>query len=149
LGCWESFRSKSFMESHGTRAVWGGPEPYENEFFVSLLGNGWQVDCARFDALLRDCARNAGADLIADARLSGVRRNEQAFELDLRSAGRVKAPAGLPIGAVSPEEIAVSILAEIVQQGRSQHLPAAMPLPVGKLEAKDYVAMPCASRPNR
>jgi xanthine dehydrogenase accessory factor len=31
---------------------------------------------------------------------------------------RVKAPAGLEIGAVSPEEIAVSILAEIVQAGR-------------------------------
>jgi xanthine dehydrogenase accessory factor len=31
---------------------------------------------------------------------------------------RVRAPAGLEIGAVSPEEIAVSILAEIVQAGR-------------------------------
>ena len=37
---------------------------------------------------------------------------------------RVIAPAGLPIGAVSPEEIAVSVLAEIVQKGRSEPKPA-------------------------
>jgi|SRR5271165_208447 len=43
---------------------------------------------------------------------------------------RVKAPAGLRIGAVSPEEIAVSILAEIVQAGRSR------PQPVAPVEPK-------------
>jgi len=34
--------------------------------------------------------------------------------------GRLKAPAGLDVGAVSPEEIAVSILAEIIQNRRGQ-----------------------------
>jgi len=52
---------------------------------------------------------------------------------------RVIAPAGLPIGAVSPEEIAVSVLAEIVQKGRSETQPAPAAAPIAKSEAKDPV----------
>jgi len=50
---------------------------------------------------------------------------------------RVQVPAGLEIGAVSPEEIAVSILAQIVQTARS-HPAVSEPRPV-KREEKDPV----------
>lgn len=52
---------------------------------------------------------------------------------------RVITPAGLPIGAVSPEEIAVSVLAEIVQKGRSETRPARVASPIVMSEAKDPV----------
>ena len=67
-------------------------------------------------------------------------KREKIFEY-LREKGipperlnRIHAPAGLSIGAVSPEEIAVSILAEIVQVSRSQPQPE---IPIA--EAKDPI----------
>jgi flavin-dependent dehydrogenase len=91
LGCWDSFLRAGFNESPGTRAVWGSSEPYDNEFLFSLRGNGWHVDRARFDALLCDSARDAGAEVIAGARLCDVKSEEQGFHLRLRDS---RHPAG-------------------------------------------------------
>jgi xanthine dehydrogenase accessory factor len=58
--------------------------------------------------------------------------------------GRLRAPAGLNIAASSPEEIAVSVLAEIIQLRAAQAKPAAQAkaaqgLPVISNEAKDPI----------
>jgi len=61
--------------------------------------------------------------------------------IPLERINQIHAPAGLDIGAASPEEIAVSILAEIIEQ-RSQRLALGetrSALPVENLQAKDPV----------
>ena len=55
-------------------------------------------------------SRKRAAVVIATLKRRGV---------DADRLGRLKAPAGLDLGAVTPEEIAVSILAEIVQTRRA------------------------------
>jgi xanthine dehydrogenase accessory factor len=52
-------------------------------------------------------------------RASAVIEALRARGLAAEQLGRLKAPAGLDIGAVTPEEIAASILAEIIQVSRS------------------------------
>ena len=73
------------------------------------------------DALTRMLATSAGY-----VSLVSSRRRAAAIVEHLREAGvslerlaRLKAPAGLDIGAQSPDEIAVSILAEIIQHRRT------------------------------
>ncbi|MYE33897.1 MAG: xanthine dehydrogenase [Gemmatimonadales bacterium] len=53
--------------------------------------------------------------IASPTRMEEVRRVLAAHGLDESEIARVRGPAGLDIGAESPEEIAVSILAEIVQ----------------------------------
>ena len=81
------------------------------------------------EALERVLATEAGyVSLVASRRRAGVIL-EQLRErgVPAQRLGVLKAPAGLDIGAVTPEEIAVSILAEIIHHHRSQKVVAVAP----------------------
>jgi len=83
------------------------------------------------DALERVLMTNAGyVSLVASRRraASVVDRLRQRGVPSER-LGRFKAPAGLDLGAVTPAEIAISILAEIVQHHRGDKLAEATPAP--------------------
>ena len=101
---------------------------------------------ARHDVWVVAAAMSSDEDhpLVREALLAGAgyvsmvasRRRAEALIAELRADGvpddvlaRLKAPAGLDIGAANAPEIALSILAEIVQLRRAQVQPAVVPQP--------------------
>jgi len=98
------------------------------------------------EVLERVLRTDAGyVSLVASRRRAGViLEGLKARSVPADRVGRLKAPAGLDIGAVTPEEIAVSILAEIIQHRRSDKTisveakpePAAAPV---RIESKDPI----------
>jgi xanthine dehydrogenase accessory factor len=93
------------------------------------------------DALARVLGSDAGyVSLVASRRRAAAiveRLRQRGVTTD--RLGRFKAPAGLDIGAVTPAEIAVSILAEIVQHHRSDKGVEAAPAAVDPAEAIDPI----------
>ncbi|MBI4608181.1 MAG: XdhC family protein [Candidatus Rokubacteria bacterium] len=109
--------------------------------FIVVSTHGTFDEEAVEQALLGDAAY---VSLVASRRRAdAVVEALRARGVSAERLGRLKAPAGLDIGAVTPEEIAVSILAEIVQASRSQKIawtPAdTPPEEIGGREARDPV----------
>jgi xanthine dehydrogenase accessory factor len=78
----------------------------------------------RGDEVALSAALAVNADYIA---FVGSRKKADALKRNLASCGiakerleQLKAPAGLDLGAITPEEIAISIVAEIVAMRRSK-----------------------------
>jgi xanthine dehydrogenase accessory factor len=100
----------SYAEAFGTLRVGAGA-------YVVIVTRGHVHDAEVLAQALRTPARYIG--------MIGSRRKRDAIYARLRGEGatdadlaRVRCPVGLPIGAETPEEIAVSIVAELIQARR-------------------------------
>jgi xanthine dehydrogenase accessory factor len=98
----------------------------------------------RFDEDALDRALRSEADYVSlvasPTRARVVCESLRARGIPDERLHRLKAPAGLDLGAVTPEEIAVSILAEIVARRRRPAGPPPAPAPTAALaEARDPV----------
>jgi flavin-dependent dehydrogenase len=85
LGCWERFRAEGFVESHGTAASWGSDAVHRNEFLLSVRGSGWNLDRRRFDAMLADCASDAGVLVQREARYVAAKREAGVWRVQIGS----------------------------------------------------------------
>jgi xanthine dehydrogenase accessory factor len=101
-------------------------ELHQAKRFIVVSTQGKGDEAALRAALAIDAAYHA---------FVGSRRKMAALRQKLISGGvaaesidRVKAPAGLDLGAITPEEIAMSILAEItIERRRGQRTPVSLP----------------------
>src|SRR5262249_20409198 len=92
--------------------------PAVDERYVVVATRG-QFDEEGIEEALRSNASYVG--LLANAkRAQEIGQSLRAKSIAPENVAAVRAPAGLEIGAQSPEEIALSIMAEIVQKRRSQ-----------------------------
>jgi flavin-dependent dehydrogenase len=80
LDVWERFAQGALQSAPGIVSVWGRETPYNNDFLFNPCGPGWHLDRARFDHLMAEAAKAAGASLIA-ARV-GVATYKQAWNLE-------------------------------------------------------------------
>lgn len=63
LGVLDRLSADGHRPSPGTLAFWGGDAAHAENTLFGVGGHGWQLDRVRFDAMLRDAAAAAGADV--------------------------------------------------------------------------------------
>ena len=77
LGVLDRFERAGHLPSHGTAAAWGASEPGGFDFVFDPNGHGWHVDRVRFDGLLREAAREAGAEVREGVALRDLGRDPE------------------------------------------------------------------------
>jgi flavin-dependent dehydrogenase len=61
------------LASYGNESAWGSDRLVSNPFIKSPYGKGWHLDRPGFDQMLRRVARNAGACVLDDTAVTGIR----------------------------------------------------------------------------
>ena len=74
LGVWDRFQDSGFTRSPGIVSAWGQAQPYANDYIANPYGHGWHIDPSRFDRMLADAARAAGATVHTGAGAASCRR---------------------------------------------------------------------------
>lgn len=88
LGLLELFDADSHLPSYGNQSAWGSHVLHTTDFIKDPHGHGWHLDRPRFDAMLRDAARGAGAETLGATRVRKCARTAAGdWRLTLEGAG--------------------------------------------------------------
>jgi flavin-dependent dehydrogenase len=84
LGVWREFQSLDPLPSFGTRSHWGDVTPSVHSHMMNPWGSGWHVDRRAFDLMLARAASAAGAAVVTNAAVAGLRHSAAGWTLTLR-----------------------------------------------------------------
>lgn len=87
-GIWEEFLDQGHLSSYGNRSAWGSSKLHYADFIHSPDGNGYHLNRAKFDALLRQYATKSGALVETNTRLTTLKQIGDSWNLTFLSEGK-------------------------------------------------------------
>lgn len=96
-GIERKFLAQGHRACYGHHSAWGSDELVTEDFIFRPDGHGWQLDRTAFDALLLEAAEAAGAEILWDARVRGIRTEHGATCVLAECQGRSMAVAATTI----------------------------------------------------
>jgi flavin-dependent dehydrogenase len=85
LGVWDIFLTARHTPAPGVASSWGEDDVHETHFIFNAHGRGWHLDRHRFDAMLAQAARDAGAHVHCGAGVGSCLRHADGWEVELVS----------------------------------------------------------------
>lgn len=99
LGLVDAFRADGHLACPGSISAWGRAKPGFNDFILNPMGSAWHIDRARFEAMLRARAAQAGAFILTRTRAVEAARAADGFDVTLRGASDGVVRAGRVVDA--------------------------------------------------
>lgn len=86
----DRFLADGHLPCYGNVSAWGSSDAHCTDFVYNPHGHGWHLDRARFDAMLQDEARIAGAEIVLQARFTSAEYEQSDSRVTIRTADGVR-----------------------------------------------------------
>jgi len=83
----QEFLDETFLPSYANRSVWASDQIVERNFMGDPYGHGWHLDRRRFDRMLLNAAKRAGADILPETAVVDAGRADAGWHLELHGPG--------------------------------------------------------------
>jgi flavin-dependent dehydrogenase len=89
LGLWKDFLKNEHLPSAGNRSAWGEESIKENNFIFHPATHGWHLDRLKFNLMLLNAAKRAGAHHFTSKIESVEKRSDNRFDIILENRSMI------------------------------------------------------------